>query len=125
MFSFITSLVPDSVIGAQVLKGLRWLSTVIGAALFTDLVHHGMTQSDAASISAAAGGLVLAVGSGLYSMWDAKNVGKKLDQTAMTTAQEVTSAIVANPNATSTIAITAQSGSPQALQQLLALAKSQ
>lgn len=121
MFAFINSLVPDSVRGAQVLKALRWLATVAGTAVFSFCVAHGFNTTDATAISGAVGGLIIAVGSGIYSLWDAKNVGAKIDAVKVETAQQTAAAVVADPNTAEKIAVTAQSGTPEAAKQVTAI----
>jgi hypothetical protein len=138
IFATITGILPDTLKSAMVLKALRWLSNAAGTALLTWLLAKGFDPESANAIVAALAGLILAVGSGLYSLWDAKHVEQKTEQKveqATTTgyingsvdggavaAIKTAEAVKQNPEIADTIKITAQSGSPEALKQLLDVA---
>lgn len=117
--SFLSSILPDGVKRALVLKALRWAAAMASGALLPFLVNHGVNAADAASIVAAIAALILGGGSALFSALDAKNVDTKLKETKADTATTVATAIQTGQATPQEVTATAQSGSPEALKSLL------
>jgi len=101
-------------IAAQIAKGARWLGTVAGTFVATWMLAHGAKAADAAAMSAAIGGVIVALGSYGWSVADAYLVKGKITAATATGA----STVAENPQAIPQIA--AASGSPKALASLVA-----
>lgn len=124
-----TSIIPSPVIRAMVLSTARHIATAASGVLVTYLLAHGASQGDADSISQAVAAVILGLASYGFSLWDVKNVDKKMTQAEVATAVTVSTAVKQNKSVAKDIndaANDAASGSPAAMKTLLQqLAKGQ
>lgn len=118
LFNIIRSLGLDSVLRARVLQELRVVGGMAAGALATWLASKGVSQSDALAIGAAVSALIVAAGSAGFSWADPQKVDDKMTSTHADGAVAAAT-LIASGKATPQ-QITALSGSPAALKELLA-----
>lgn len=124
---FVKSILSSGVFRARVLKVINGASLAAGAwtlsHMYDWLTTHAtyFSQADsmaiAGTVSAAVAGLILTVGSAIYSQLDVSKVNAKIVTAAVTGSVEAAN----NPDVRK--AVTAASGSPEALQQVIATLK--
>lgn len=131
MLDLIRRLIPDDLIRAKFLKYLRSAAMAAGAAVLTFvttfLVQHHFSIEDATAIatvvSSAVAGLILTVGSALFSQWDATHVDKIQASSVIDTASTVAAAIGSGQTTPQQIQAAVAQGKP-ALDAALAALKS-
>ena len=127
--TFIKNWLCNPVIKAKLMKWLRWASQGAGTFVLVNTYQYlhlhvtSLPDSNAATIagvlSAAAGGLILSVGSALYSMIDADTVDAKINIVALTgSVHAANSNTLIKEVKAATKQISAPSGTPEALAQL-------
>jgi len=118
---FIKSILPDGVLRSWVLATGRHVATAASGVVLTYLIAHGAKQADADTIAQAIGAIVLGLCSYGYSLWDVKNVDKKISTAKNETAVTISTAVKADPKVSKEV--TAASGSPDAMNDLIARLK--
>lgn len=111
----------DGVVRARALQMLRMAGAAAAGWLGFWLTKHGIAQADASAIGAAVAALILASGSAVFSWIDPAAVDQKMADAHAQGAALAASAIRAGKATPEQI--TALSGSPEALKQLLAMLK--
>ena len=129
---FLKNLLSNGLLRAKALKWLRWASNSAGTSTMTLVAvyihrHFGQLVNDtdgfaiATVLGTAVGGLIMSVGSAFFAQADANNVDAKMQIAAVTGS-------IAAANDKSNVqavkqAVTAPSGSPEALQQVMTALK--
>ncbi len=131
LLSLVRTFVPDAVLRAKVLQELRIVSAAASAWVLTSLyvfltTHvHAFSQTDdmaiATVVATAVGGLVLAIGSAVFSWLDPEKVDAKVQQAHVD--GQVLGAQLATSSPQAAAKVAAVSGTPEALADVLAKLK--
>lgn len=121
IFNLIKALGLDTVLRARVLQELRVLGAYAAGFISNWLVAHGVSPNDATAVGASIASLVLTCGSAGFSWIDPAKVNEKI--TAAHAQGVATAAAAITAGTVTPAAITAVSGTPDALLQLAAKLK--
>lgn len=100
-------LLRDGIVRARVLAGLTWAGAAASGALVPVLINHGVSSTDATSIGAAVGALILAAGSAVYGILvDPKNVDSKIANARAQGTQQAVNVVRSATNGSQTDALT-------------------
>lgn len=119
LLNIIRAIVPSAFLRAQVLATARHLATWASGLIIGWLVLHHASTDDANKIADGVSAIILGLASYGFSLWDVSSVHEKIKDATITAGVNTAAAVKADPKVATQIKLTAQSGTPEALHQLI------